>query len=78
MQVRCQGESTYILEEDIEECFRTGRGLALTLGGPRVLIGSELGHEPEEPDHPTSGEVHQCNCGALISVDVMPPDFEGV
>ena len=40
-QVRCQGESTYILEEDIEECFRTGRGLALTLGGPRALIGIE-------------------------------------
>ena len=41
-QVRCQGESTYTLEEDIEECFRTGRGLAVALGGPGRLRANGL------------------------------------
>ena len=62
MQVRCQGESTYILEEDIEKCFRTGRGLALTLGGPRSLTGIET-QTSDRPDDATSGRENRCDPG---------------
>ena len=77
-QVRCQGENTYILEEDIKECFRTGRGLALALGGPRVLIGVELRCQPENPDHTPSGQVHQRDCGTGLAMAFGRSDFESV
>ena len=51
---------------------------APTIYPNRVLIGSELGHEPEEPDHPTSGLAYQRDCESRLSVDVISIDFEVV